>query len=333
MNSSSATEVGRYARGGTTPSNDVSGAKETTPIKNAKVTSNLLPRLEIVAAAILFSTGGAAIKGCTLTHWQVAGFRSLIAAAFIFLAMRSARSGWSKRALLVGAFYGATMVLFVIANKMTTSANTIFLQDTAPLYVMILSPFLLREPIHRRDVGIMALMIAGMLLFFYGGEAPQETAPNPRDGNLLALIAGLTWAGTIIGLRLLRKGGGAGNAAAPAIVIGNLLAFAACASFAFPVTDVSTTDGVLIGYLGVFQIGLAYILLTRAVAHVPALEAVIILLIEPVLNPIWTFVFQREMPHTWSIVGGGIILAATTLKTWLDNRARATRSIESAART
>lgn len=300
-------------------------------IEKRSTIGELRPRLEIVAAAILFSTGGAAIKACTLSHWQVAGFRSLIAAAFIFLAMQSARSGWSKRAFLVGAFYGATMVLFVVANKMTTSANTIFLQDTAPLYVMILSPFLLRESICRRDVGIMALMIVGMLLFFYGGEAPQETAPNPRDGNLLALIAGVTWAGTIIGLRLLRKGGGTKNAAAPAIVIGNLLAFAACAPFAFPVADVSMTDGVLIGYLGVFQIGLAYILLTRAVAHVPALEAVIILLIEPVLNPIWTFVFQREIPHTWSIVGGAIILAATTLKTWLDNRARAADLKERAA--
>lgn len=285
--------------------------------------SQLGPRLEIVAAALLFSTGGAAIKSCSLSSWQIAGFRSLIAAVFIFLAMKAARSGWSRRTCVVGVFYGATMVLFVIANKLTTSANAIFLQDTAPLYVLVLSPLILHERIFRRDIGIIALMVVGMLLFFYAGERPQVTAPNPRDGNVVAIISGLTWAGTIMGLRLLRKNGGERNAAAPAIVIGNLMAFAACAWFAFPVGDVSVTDSALIGYLGIFQIALAYILLTRAVAHVPALEAVILLLIEPVLNPIWTYAFQGELPHRYSILGGMVILATTTMKSWLDNRLKA----------
>lgn len=238
------------------------------------------------------------------------------------MAVRAARSGWTRRAAIVGAFYGATMVMFVVANKLTTSANAIFLQDTAPLYVLLLSPFVLREQIQKRDFGIIALMIVGMLLFFYAGERDQETAPNIRDGNLIAVLSGLAWAGTIMGLRLLRKDSGERNAAAPAIVIGNLMAFGACAAFAFPVAHFKPLDGALIGYLGIFQIALAYILLTRAVAHVPAFEAVILLLIEPVLNPIWTYAFQRESPHAWSIVGGAIILGATTLKTWLDNRAR-----------
>lgn len=257
-----------------------------------------------------------------MTSWQIAGFRSLIAAVFIFAAVRAARSGWTRRTAIVGVFYGATMVMFVVANKLTTSANAIFLQDTAPLYVLLLSPFVLREPIQRRDVAIIAFMIGGMLLFFYAGERPQETAPNIRDGNIVAVLSGLTWAGTIMGLRLLRKGSGERNAAAPAIVIGNLMAFAACATFAFPVTQITPLDGALIGYLGIFQIACAYILLTRAVAHVPAFEAVILLLIEPVLNPIWTFLFQGESPHVYSIIGGGVILATTTLKSWIDNRAR-----------
>lgn len=291
-------------------------------IDTKPVLSELRPRLEILAAALLFSTGGTAIKACTLDHWQIAGFRSLIAAVFIFVALRSARTGWTTRTVIVGAMYGATMVLFVVANKLTTSANAIFLQDTAPLYVLLLSPIILRESIQRRDVAIIGLMIVGMLLFFYSGETAQLTAPNPQRGNTLALVAGLTWAGTILGLRLLRKDGGRGNAATPAIVIGNLLAFAACAAFAFPVRNVTLQNGLLIGYLGIFQIAFAYILLTRAVAHVPALEVAVILLVEPVLNPIWTYAFQRELPHAWSIFGGAIIVGATTLKTWMDSRAR-----------
>jgi len=290
-------------------------------VETKPVLTELRPRLEILGAALLFSTGGAAIKACTLNHWQVAGFRSLIAAALIFLAMRSARTGWSMRSVIVGVMYGATMVLFVVANKMTTSANAIFLQDTAPLYVLALSPLVLSEPIRRRDFAVIGLMIVGMALFFFSGESAQLTAPQPTLGKTLAIVSGLTWAGTILGLRLLRKDNAKGNAAAPAIVIGNLLAFAACASFAFPVANMTTQNALLVGYLGVFQIALAYILLTRAVAHVPALEAAVILLIEPVLNPIWTYAFQRELPHTWSIVGGVIILASTTLKSWLDTRA------------
>lgn len=298
------------------------GPEGNSVIESKTLKSELAPRLEIVAAALLFSTGGAAVKACTLTSWQIAGFRSLIAAIVIFLAMRAARSGWTRRTCVVGVFYGATMVLYVIANKLTTSANAIFLQDTAPLYVMLLSPFVLKERIHRRDIGIMAMMAVGMFLFFYAGERPQASAPDPQSGKLIAIVSGLTWAATLMGLRLLRKSGGEGNAAAPAIVIGNLMAFAACAGCAFPVVHVTPTNGALIAYLGVFQVALAYVLLTRAVAHVPALEVAILLLIEPVLNPIWTYCFQGETPHRFSIIGGAVILATTTLKSWLDGRSK-----------
>ena len=106
-------------------------------------------RLKLVGAALLFSTGGAAIKATTLTGWQVASFRSGIAALAVLLLAPEARRGWSWRAVLVGVAYAATLVLFVTANKLTTSANTIFLQATAPLYMVVLSPWLLGERVRR----------------------------------------------------------------------------------------------------------------------------------------------------------------------------------------
>src|SRR5881394_1592483 len=113
--------------------------------------------LRLLAAALLFSTGGAAIKATSLTGWQVASFRSGIAVLALGLMTSEARRGYSWRAVPVGAAYATTLILFVLANKLTTSANTIFLQSTAPLYLLLLSPWLLHERIAREDVMVMLL--------------------------------------------------------------------------------------------------------------------------------------------------------------------------------
>ena len=113
-------------------------------------------RLQLAAAAMLFSTGGAAIKAAEFTGWQIASLRSGIAALAILLITPAARRGWSVRAVLVGFAYAACLTLFVLANRLTTAANTIFLQSTAPLYLLVLSPWLLKEPIRRQDLGFMA---------------------------------------------------------------------------------------------------------------------------------------------------------------------------------
>src|SRR6266850_3359375 len=136
-------------------------------------------RLQICATALLFSIGGAGIKACALTSWQVAGFRSGFAALMILLVLPDSRRGWTWRTTLVGATYAATMILFVLANKLTTSANTIFLQSTAPLYVLLLGPMFLRERIRARDLALMAVVGAGMALLFVGVDRPVVTAPDP----------------------------------------------------------------------------------------------------------------------------------------------------------
>lgn len=285
------------------------------------MTDRTQARLCLVAAALLFSTGGMVIKQCSLGAEQIASGRSLVAALFLFVCLPAGRRNWSGKSVLVALFYGATMVIFVLANKLTTSANAIFLQDTAPLYVLLVSPWLLKERIRPADFGIMAIIMVGMSLFFFGDEAAQATAPNPTLGNTLASISGLTWAGTIIGLRYLRTGSATrDNTAAPAIVLGNVMAFLACGYSLLKLRGISLADAGLLIYLGVVQIGLAYILVTRAVVYISALEASILLLLEPLINPIWSFAIHGERPGQWALVGGVVILAATTMKAAFDSR-------------
>ena len=275
-------------------------------------------RLRLATAALLFSTGGAAIKAAQFDGWQIAGFRSGIAALTLLVCLPGARRGWSWRAALVGAAYAATLVLFVLANRLTTAANTIFLQSTAPLYLLLLGPWLLQEPVRRRDLVLMAAVGGGLVLFFVGAEQPAATAPDPARGNLLALLSGLCWALTLAGLRWMGRHTRDGGLAA--VAIGNLVAFAGCLPLALPLGAHPLADWGTIVYLGVVQIGLAYVLVTSALEALPVFEAGLILLLEPALNPLFAWLVHGERPGAWALAGGAIILGATTLKAWTDAR-------------
>lgn len=285
------------------------------------------PRLQLALAALLFSTGGAAIKAVTLNGWQVAGLRSGIAALVVFLVAPAARRGWSWRTILVGVGYSATLILFVVANKLTTSANTIFLQSTAPLYMVFLSPLLLHEKVRRNDIVTVGVVAIGLALFFVGSEQPFATAPNPFLGNVLAALSGLTWAFTVSGLRWLsREGDGEGGTAC--VVAGNLIAFLVCLPLIFPLTGATVRDWVTISYLGAFQIGVAYLLVTSALRHLTALEASVILLIEPALNPLFAWLAHGERPSLWAIAGGVLIIGATTVKAVIAGKSEKTERSE-----
>jgi len=281
--------------------------------------SPLRNRLLLVAAAVLFSTGGAAIKAATLTGWQVACFRSGVAAVVLLLALPGARRGWNWRLVPVAAAYAATLIAFSVANRLTTSANAIFLQSTAPLYMLLLSPILLKERIHREGLLFMAAVAAGLALFFVGGQPVLATAPDPPRGNVIALFSGLAFAFTLIGLRWLgrRPQPDAGLAA---VAMGNVLACVATLPMALPLHSFSLADVAVILFLGVFQIGLAYICVTRAMRHVTAFEANTVLLLEPALNPVWAWLVHGERPPALALSGGAIILFATLAHTWLQRR-------------
>jgi len=279
----------------------------------------LTSRLEVLAAAALFSSGGAVIKAVHLTGWQVALLRSTVAALTLLVLMREVRRRPNLRVLGVGVAYAATLILFVLANKLTTSASTIYLQSTAPLYVLLLSPWLLKERIRGRDVVFVIALAGGLALFFVGFDPVSATAPNPKLGNILATASGLTWALTVMGLRALGKGGESWGPAGA--FWGNIFAALLCLPLALPLAGARPLDFALVGYLGVFQIGFAYLFLIRGLVRVRAFEASLLLLLEPVLNPIWTWLVHGERPGLWSIAGAVVILLATLLKAWADGRA------------
>jgi drug/metabolite transporter (DMT)-like permease len=272
-----------------------------------------------VATAVLFSTGGAAIKAAGFTAWQVASFRSGAAAAVLLLVVPETRREWSWRIAPVAAAYAATLILFVQATRMTTAANAIFLQSTAPLYLLLLGPLLLREPIRRTDVGYILAIAAGMSLFALGTQRAVASAPDPHTGNICALASGLSWALTLAGLRWLARRQ-AGEAGMAAVAAGNIAAFLAALPMALPVASASPKSLAVILYLGVFQIGLSYWCLTRAMRRVTAFEATAILLLEPALNPDWVWMIHGERPGGWPIAGGAVILTATLVNTWRQNR-------------
>ena len=276
-------------------------------------------RLLLLATAFLFSTGGAAIKACSLGSWQVAGFRSGVASLAVFALVPAARRGLSWRVLPPAAAYAATLILFVTATKLTTAANAIFLQTTAPLYVLALGPVLLHERIRRSDLFFGAAVAAGLGLFFAVPQGTLATAPNPARGDILGLLSGVGWALTVIGLRWLGKRSDGGGAIAT-VAVGNAIACLVSLPAALPVLDSRWTDWLVILYLGLVQIGLAYYCLTRAIGHVPAFEATTLMLLEPALNPVWVWLVQGERPAALALCGGAIILSATLVHTWRESR-------------
>jgi drug/metabolite transporter, DME family len=275
------------------------------------------PRLFVLAAALLFSTGGAAIKGTTLSGFQVAGFRSAVAAVALLLFLPEARRGLNARLLPAAAAYAATLVLFVIATKLTTAAAAIFLQSTAPIWVLVLSPALLGEPVRPRDLPFVALAGLGLLLVFLGSRDPAATAPQPALGNVVALASGLAYALLMITMRRLARGGQAQDRSLAAMVLGNGLAFAVCLPLSLPVVGATARDALAIGYLGVVQIGVAYWLFTRGLRALSAVEVSLLALLEPVLNPLWTWLVHDERPSVLALAGGAVMLAALAARALL----------------
>ena len=197
-------------------------------------TSPVRSRLALLAAAAIFSTGGAAFKAVTLTAWQVAGARSAVAAAVLLLAIPEARGKWTWRMVPVATAYAATLITFVVANRLTTSANAIFLQSAAPLYVLLMGPLLLHEPVRRSHLLYMAAVAGGMALFFLSSEPAIATAPDPTRGNLIAIFSGVAYALMLVGLRWLTRGR-PDNPGLTTAVMGNLLAAVIVLPMALPV--------------------------------------------------------------------------------------------------
>ncbi len=275
------------------------------------------PRLRVLASATLFSTGGAAIKLCGFGVWQLAAGRALIASVAMLFLIPEARGAWTWRSPVVGIAYAGAGLFFILANKLTTAASAILIQATHPLFILMLAPLLLREPVTRRDLEFMALLAIGMGLLLSSPGRQFATAPNPPLGNLFAAGCAVCWAFTLLGYRWVAGASAAGRGAvAAAAISGNGIVVLIALPLALPLAAGSTRDWLVVAYLGVFQLALAYVFLSRAVVQVRALEVALMGLVEPVLSSTWAWIVHGETPGIRVIVGGLVILAATGWHAW-----------------
>lgn len=276
-----------------------------------------------MGAAVLFSTGGVAVKSIAFSGWQVAALRSGIAALALFSIVPSSRRKWDLPTFVVSIAYAATLILFILANKNTTAANTIFLQGAAPLYLLVLAPLMLDESVRKADLVAIVAIAVGLGLVISGTDAPTTISPHPKLGNTLAVISGVSLAFTTIGLRWL-GGMEDGEARKDAVLVcGNFLSFAICIPLGLPIGGVHAFDWGLIVYLGVIQLGVAYWLVMRGLRGVPAVEASLLMMVEPALNPVWVWLIHGEAPGKVTLLGGAVILAASIGRALADKTARA----------
>src|ERR1041385_4488311 len=291
--------------------------KKTKEISSSDSKQGAAPRsplLLVVAAAVLWSTGGLFIKWTSLSGLELSFGRSLLAAITVAIFTRHEGFGLNRVTAITSVLYAALLVLFVLATKQTTAANAIFLQYTAPVYLLILEPLFYKEKFRSRDLIVVIACIAGMSLFFVGKLRPQDVT-----GNILALSSGLCFACYFL---LLRHSKSRSVNRASSVIYGNLLVVLVAAPAGVKaVSHMNTHDAFSVIYLGVVQIGLAYTLFTAAMARgVRSLDAGIVGYIEPVLNPIWVFLVLGERPSQWAIAGGAIILSAVVVHMLLESK-------------
>src|SRR5438270_7210771 len=261
--------------------------------------------LFVAAAALLWSSGGLFIKIAPMPPLAVACGRAIVASVFYLVVLRpNVRNARFATALA----YAVCVVTFVTATKLTTAANAIFLQYTGPAYVLLLSPFLLDEPFRPIDAVCVALSLAGMSLFFVDKLEAGQLA-----GNLLATLSGVFFALTVLLIRRDAKSGS--GDAIPSTTLGNVLAALGTAPFAGDLLHVSATGVLVLLYLGVMQLGVSYWMFARGVRKVPAAEASLISMLEPVCNPLWVLLGTGERPGPWSIAGRATLLGAVALRT------------------
>jgi len=258
----------------------------------------------LILAVFLFSTSGLLIKLSSWNTLALNGARSLIAAAVIWIYLRHPNFTWS-RVQIGGAIAYTLMVLtFVQAVRWTTAANAIFLQFTAPLWVALFGIWLLGERPRRIDWAAMIVIGFGMLLFFGGALSSTGTW-----GNLLAIFSGMCTALLIISLRMQKDGSPTETA-----LLGNLITAAIGLPFLiFGDQLVNAREISIVLFLGIFQLGLPFIILTLAIKQLQAIEAMLIQTLEPILNPLWVFLFIGERPSPSALVGAAIVTTAVTL--------------------
>jgi len=339
--------------------------------------TKLPPVALVVIAVLLWSTGGLFIKLTALDAYQVTFFRSLLAGITVAILTRKQGLRINLFGVLTSIIYATLLFLFVWATKKTTAANAIFLQYTAPIYILVLAPFVIGEKFHWRDLATVIFCIGGMSLFFVG-----KLEVSDYQGNIAALFSGVFLGLYIMLLKHPRAGGNAGHGGnaergtrnaelstlpssvtdelgvpseaddsdsalrvphfasaqdrkskienrkslnpAIAVIYGNfLLAFLTFPSGIAALPTMVTLDWLAVSFLGIIQIGIAYVLFIKGVTRgTRPLDASIIGFIEPLLNPVWVFLFVGEQPSQWALLGGAVIITTVVIHTLIQYRSR-----------
>lgn len=257
----------------------------------------------LAITAMLWSLGGLLIKLVTWNPVAIAGMRSGIAALVMLTILKKPKFTWSYAQIGAAISYAFTVILFVTANKMTTSTNAIMLQYTAPVYVALLSAWMLKEKIRISDWVTIFLVIGGMVLFFV-----DKLSPGHFWGNIIAILSGISFGMLAIFTRMQKN-----ESPLESLFLGNMLTALIGLPFMFQSAP-DTKSWIGLGLLGVFQLGLSYILYAKAMKHATALEGVIVPILEPILNPIWVFIGIGETPSKWALIGGLIVLISVTAR-------------------
>jgi drug/metabolite transporter (DMT)-like permease len=263
----------------------------------------------MVLAAVLWSLGGLLIKMIDWNPLAIAGGRSAIAAIVMMFYIGKPTVTLSKNKLLGALAYTGTLICFVSANKLTTSANAIVLQFSAPIWVALFSTWFLKEKITKLDWITIAAVMGGMVLFFM-----ENISGGYVFGNIVAIISGVFFALMVIFLKFEDNG-----SPVEITLLGNVFVFLVSIPFLFGIVITPKAILALLA-LGIFQIGLAYILYTSATPYVSSVEAILIPVIEPLLNPVWVMVFLGEVPGIYALIGGVIIVGAIVIRSLIQSK-------------
>lgn len=267
-------------------------------------------KAEIMMAvcAIMWSISGIFIKLISWNPLLIAGGRSVFAALVMFLFMRFAKIKINVCKYSIGAGLALTGVLvcFVTANKLTTAANAIVLQYTAPIFILIISMVFLHHKVQKKEVAVVAVTAIGIVLFFF-----DELTLGNIAGNIIAIMAGL-----FLGIMFTIIGFGGGkddSIRLSGILFGHILTSIVGIAFGLPGTESFTgQEFFYLAILGVIQLGIPYVLYALASAHCPPLACSLIGMLEPILNPVWVFIFAGEAPGLFAFIGAIVVIGAVT---------------------
>ena len=258
--------------------------------------------------AFLWSSSGLFIKVLQLDAFQISFYRSGIAAITILIIsyLRKTKPKFEKDLIsnLCAISYAAILIFFVLATKMTTAANAIFLQFTAPIYLLFLEPIFLKTKFRTRDLVTIIFCVMGMGMFFFG-----KLEIGGIYGNMFAILSGISFALFSLFLKWKKQLHNSTNTINN-LIVGNALVSLICLPFVFNNLSISGTELLILLYMGAIQIGISYMIFNEGIKYISATESMIIAMLEAMFNPIWVFIGIGEKPSVYAIIGAAIIFGA-----------------------